>query len=70
MIGTGLLSVDRLRGRGKQSLKLPCFWFQGRVGVLPAFSSFTGGATIYPGVDDRVFAVTGEQVVDVSAIVR
>jgi DNA ligase-associated metallophosphoesterase len=50
----------RLRGRARESLRLPCFWFGPRVGVLPAFGSFTGSAEIRPGPDDRVYVIAGE----------
>lgn len=36
----------RLRGRGGDSLRLPCFDFGPKVGLLPAFGEFTGHATI------------------------
>jgi len=60
----------RLRGRGGQRVKLPCFWLQERVAVLPAFSLFTGGASVRPAVGDRVFAVAGARVMDVTATMR
>lgn len=48
----------QLTGRGRQRLRLPCFWFGERIGVLPAFASFTGSATIAPGANDQVYVVT------------
>src|SRR5690606_19738057 len=36
----------RLRGRGGDSLRLPCFDFGPRIAVLPAFGEFTGNATL------------------------
>lgn len=53
----------RLRGRAKQQLKLPCFHSTAQVMTLPAFSTFTDGATITPASDDRVFVVTPEAVI-------
>lgn len=38
-----------LRTRGSGRLRLPCFDFGARVGVLPAFGEFTGGYEITPG---------------------
>lgn len=32
----------RLRGRGRQSLRLPCFCIGERISLLPAFGAFTG----------------------------
>jgi len=52
-----------LRGRGGQSLRLPCFWFGQRVGVLPAFGSFTGTALVKPLPSDRVFVIAEDQVI-------
>jgi uncharacterized protein len=56
----------RLRGAGRQQLRLACFWFGQRVGVLPAFGGFTGSAVVAPGPGDRVFALTGDEVVSVT----
>jgi DNA ligase-associated metallophosphoesterase len=56
-----------LFGRGRQRLKLPCFRFGEQVGVLPAFSGFTGLAADPPRPDERVFAVAEGSVVEVSA---
>lgn len=54
-----------LAGPGRQRERLPCFWFGGRVGVLPAFGDFTGLARVRPGATDRVFVIAGEEVVRV-----
>jgi DNA ligase-associated metallophosphoesterase len=54
-----------LAGRGRQRLRLPCFWFGSGVGVLPAFGDFTGAMTVRRGAGDRVFAVAGNEVVAV-----
>lgn len=53
----------QLKGKGRQSMKLPCFFFGRDSGVLPAFGQFTGTHVIRPGADDRVFAITDNQVV-------
>jgi DNA ligase-associated metallophosphoesterase len=47
------------------SVRLPCFWMSPRMGVLPAFSAFTRGLTIRPAVNERLYAVTAERVVEV-----
>lgn len=54
----------RLLGKARQSLRLPCFWFTGRLGLLPAFGDFTGSAIVRPAEGDRVFAVAGESVLE------
>lgn len=56
----------RLNGKGKQNLRLPCFYFGKHTGILPAFGSFTGLHVIKPFNQDRVFVVNGEVVVEVN----
>jgi len=56
-----------LFGRGKDRLKLPCFRFGERVGVLPAFGGFTGLAAEVPRPGERVFAVADGSVVGLRA---
>jgi len=47
----------RINGLGKQSLRFPCFYFGEEYAVLPAFSRFTGMASIYPTSGENVFAI-------------
>lgn len=54
-----------LKGKGRQSLRLPCFWIQKRQVVLPAFGPFTGMYTIQPASNDKLFAVCEGQVIPV-----
>jgi uncharacterized protein len=53
-----------LTGAGRQRLRLPCFHFGPRVGVLPAFGSFTGSASVRPADDDRVFVIADDEVIE------
>ncbi len=46
-----------IEGRGREKFRLPCFWFSSRVGVLPAFGTFTGLADISPAAGDRIYAI-------------
>jgi DNA ligase-associated metallophosphoesterase len=46
-----------LGGRAWDHLRLPCFWFDDDVGVLPAFGAFTGMHAIRASAGDRVFAI-------------
>ena len=48
------------------AIKMPCFWVGERMGVLPAFSSFTAGGGVGRNRGDRVFGIAGEQVVALS----
>ena len=50
----------RLSGRGRDSIRLPCFWFTRAYAVLPAFGAFTGLADIRPSPADGVFVEIGE----------
>lgn len=56
----------KLRGKGRQNLRLPCFYFGKHMGILPAFGSFTGLHILKPLKDDQVFVVNGDIIVDVN----
>ncbi|MDR3688980.1 MAG: ligase-associated DNA damage response endonuclease PdeM [Fimbriimonas sp.] len=58
-----------LEGFGRQSIKLPCFWFGNRMCVLPAFGEFTGCARVAPVEGDRVLVVANGQVLPVQTVV-
>lgn len=49
--------VYRLQGKGRQSLRLPCFYLRERISLLPAFGAFTGGMDIKPDAEGRVYVV-------------
>lgn len=51
-----------MKGKGKQSMRLPCFYFTESHCILPAFSRFTGGYSILPEEGDNVFAVTEKEI--------
>lgn len=44
-----------LLGRARQRMRLPCFHFGPRVGLLPAFGGFTGQHVLRPGPADQVY---------------
>ena len=46
-----------LKGKGRQSLRFPCFLFSDERILLPAFGEFTGLHTIKPEEDEEVFVV-------------
>lgn len=54
--------VYRLRGRGRQSLRLPCFQIGARVSLLPAFGAFTGGYAVEQDESRRVFVIGDHEV--------
>lgn len=51
-----------LRGRGRQAITLPCFYFSAKQALLPAFGKFTGLAKIAPAKEDKVFVVAEDKV--------
>lgn len=52
-----------LNGRGKQSLRFPCFYFTPTYCILPAFGKFTGLATIQPHRTDVVYAIVDQSLI-------
>jgi DNA ligase-associated metallophosphoesterase len=56
----------RLLGSGKQSLRLPCFYFGANQGILPAFGEFTGLYILKPKKTDQLFVVSGTEVMQVN----
>jgi len=54
--------VYRLHGKGRQSLRLPCFMFGGAISLLPAFGAFTGGHAVRPDRNDNIYVIGDGQV--------
>jgi uncharacterized protein len=54
-----------LSGQGRQHLRVPCFWFGERIGVLPAFGEFTGVATVTVTPGDRVYVAGDDDIIQV-----
>ncbi len=52
----------RLKGEGRQYIKLSCFYFGSKRGILPAFGSFTGTMSIQPEQGDQIFAIFNDQI--------
>lgn len=52
-----------LRGGGRQSLKLPCFFLRPDQMILPAFGQFTGKYFLVPEQHDCVYAIARDEVV-------
>ncbi|MDT0642029.1 ligase-associated DNA damage response endonuclease PdeM [Zunongwangia sp. F363] len=53
----------RLRGRGRQALKLRCFYKSPQQLILPAFGEFTGNYMMQPEKEDQIFAITKNEVI-------
>ncbi len=54
----------RMYGKGRQSLKLPCFYATDTQCVLPAFGEFTGTHVVRPNREDRIFVLADQKVIE------
>ncbi len=45
-------------------IRCPIFWFRKNYAVLPAFGSFTGGYNITPDVNDKIYLVGENEIID------
>lgn len=52
----------RMKGAGKQTLTLPCFYFGKNQGFLPAFGVFTGFKRIKPEPEDKIFVIAENRI--------
>jgi DNA ligase-associated metallophosphoesterase len=52
-----------LNGAGRQSLRLPCFYFGPHFCILPAFSRFTGAVALRPEATDHIFAIAERKLI-------
>jgi DNA ligase-associated metallophosphoesterase len=55
----------RLRGSGRQHLRLPCFFKTNKQLILPAFGEFTGTHVLKPNKTDEVFVIVEDEVIKV-----
>lgn len=55
----------RLKGLGRQSLRLPCFFKSSDQMILPAFGEFTGSHVLKPKKNSEVFAIADGAVVKI-----
>jgi len=58
----------RMRGQGRQSLRLPCFYFTSTQGILPAFGDLTGNYILKPKRTDQVFVIVGNEILPISEL--
>ncbi len=56
--------VARLSGRGRNSLRLPCFVINAGQIVLPAFGEFTGGSLVRPEDGRRIILVAPDRLIE------
>lgn len=55
----------KLRGKGKQQIKLSCFYQKANQMILPAYGSFTGNYYIKPEEDEHVYVLTEDSILKV-----
>jgi uncharacterized protein len=53
-----------IKGKSRQQLSFPCFYFNERFAVLPAFSKFSGLALIDKKKTDNVFAIVNGELIE------
>ena len=56
----------KLKGKGNQKHRLACFYFGKNNGLLPAFGSFTGLATVKVKKTDQIFVIAGNEVISIN----
>lgn len=54
--------VYRLRGKARQSLRLPCFQIGGQISLLPAFGAFTGGHEVAQDTGRQILVIGDHKV--------
>jgi DNA ligase-associated metallophosphoesterase len=62
--------VAQLQGPARDRLRLPCFVFEERSAILPAFGEFTGGYTVEPKPGVQLYAAGGQAVWLLAATVK
>ena len=55
----------RMKGKSRQSLRLPCFYFGVSGGILPAMGSFTGMHAIETKEEDQIYVIADDQVIKI-----
>ena len=53
----------RIIGKGKQSLRIPCFYFEKNKAILPAFGTLTGVHTIKHSKKATIFGILEHQII-------
>lgn len=56
-----------IKGKGKQSLTFPCFYYTPAYCILPAFSRFSGTHKIEAKTDEQIFAVVEKEIIPIKA---
>lgn len=53
-----------VRSKGRQHFRLPCFYFKDNILTLPAFGKWTGLFLVNKGINDRIFAIVGNELIE------
>lgn len=64
-VGGHVHPAIRVRGRGFDAVRLPCFHLEASSLTLPAFGAFTGTHAVRPAEGDRVWALVDDRVVEI-----
>ncbi len=54
-----------IKGKGKQSLRFPCFYFTQDYCILPAFSRFTGTYSVERKKNETVYAIADNNLINI-----
>ncbi|MCB0737171.1 MAG: ligase-associated DNA damage response endonuclease PdeM [Bacteroidetes bacterium] len=55
-----------MRGKARQGVQLPCFYFNGYNLIMPAFGEFTGSHKMKPSAKHEIFVIAGNKVLKVN----
>lgn len=55
----------KLRGKARQYMRLPCYYFDEKGGILPAFGAFTGMHPVDPTRHSDIYAIAEGQILKI-----
>lgn len=55
----------RMKGKGRQSIRIPCFYFDDRKAILPAFGRLTGTHNVKPSKNAQIYGVLEHQILQI-----
>lgn len=55
----------RLVGKGRQSLRVPCFHWRANQLILPAFGQFTGLAMMKAKANDKIYGISDKKIIPI-----
>ncbi|MCH7410503.1 ligase-associated DNA damage response endonuclease PdeM [Belliella sp. DSM 111904] len=57
-----------LKGKGRQRITLPCFFYSNQRFVLPAFGRFTGLVSMKRTIDTQIYVIAEDRVVEIPQV--